>query len=158
MHGPTRQPHSRVHGQWHWVLWRLSVSDLFIYFFNAYETELTEEFLRLNIILLHSCNGRILTWMQPVNLCVQYQGEWFVHLWLPVWQLLHSFPFLFFFGRKRVVTVAVTGRSILGYPAKRWSLEKLPSFGQQCEWISVVMKSFILLESICNSCIVGKET
>ena len=31
MHGPTEQPHSRVRGQWHWVLWQLSVSNLFVY-------------------------------------------------------------------------------------------------------------------------------
>ena len=30
MHSPTEQPSSRVHSLWHWVLWRLSVSDLFI--------------------------------------------------------------------------------------------------------------------------------
>ena len=27
MHGPPEQPHSWVHGQQHWVLWQLSVSD-----------------------------------------------------------------------------------------------------------------------------------
>ena len=26
----TEQPHSSVHGQWHWALWQLSVIDLFI--------------------------------------------------------------------------------------------------------------------------------
>ena len=30
MRGQSDLPHSRVHGQWHWVLWWLSVSDLFI--------------------------------------------------------------------------------------------------------------------------------
>ena len=34
MNGPTEQPPSRVHGQWHWVLWWLSVSDLFVYWFS----------------------------------------------------------------------------------------------------------------------------
>ena len=29
MHILTEQPHSRLHGQWHWVLWLFSVSDLF---------------------------------------------------------------------------------------------------------------------------------
>ena len=33
MHGPTEQPHSRVCGQWYWVLWWLSVSNLFTYLF-----------------------------------------------------------------------------------------------------------------------------
>ena len=32
MHGPTTQPQSsRVHSQWLWVLWQLSVNDSFIY-------------------------------------------------------------------------------------------------------------------------------
>ena len=38
MHDPTKQPHplrvcGQWHSQWHWVLWRLSVSKLFIYLF-----------------------------------------------------------------------------------------------------------------------------
>ena len=31
MRGHLKQPHSKVWGQWHWVLWQLIVSDLFIY-------------------------------------------------------------------------------------------------------------------------------
>ena len=31
MHGPIKQLHPRVHCPWHWVLWQLSVSNLFIY-------------------------------------------------------------------------------------------------------------------------------
>ena len=31
MHVKTKQTHSRVHGQWHWVLWWLSVNDVLIY-------------------------------------------------------------------------------------------------------------------------------
>ena len=46
MHSPKEQPHSRVHGQWHWVLWWLSVSDLFIstymYTNHIYNNELTD--------------------------------------------------------------------------------------------------------------------
>ena len=33
----TEQLHSRVHGQWHWVPWRLSVSDLFNHSFDFYQ-------------------------------------------------------------------------------------------------------------------------
>ena len=29
MQDQSNQPHSRVWGQWHWVLWQLSLSDLF---------------------------------------------------------------------------------------------------------------------------------
>ena len=34
MHESTKQPQSRVHCQWHWVLWWLSESELFVYEFS----------------------------------------------------------------------------------------------------------------------------
>ena len=38
MYDPTNQPHSsEVRGQSHWVLWRLSVNDLYIYLFIQLE-------------------------------------------------------------------------------------------------------------------------
>ena len=65
MHGPTEQPHSfRVCGQWHWVPWRSSVSDLFVLFWTKKSLDWKGE---LGYALLNYVYLDFVSWVEDIQ-------------------------------------------------------------------------------------------